>query len=208
MGQGSEMLIRPERIEDIQEIRSINLKAFDTVADADLVEALRKSSIPLVSLVAEQDGELVGHILFSPTVLEEGSSGISIAGLAPTAVLPACQKKGIGSMLVEEGLMYCKSAGYAAVVVLGTRITIHDLMSWPSVSYGITSEYDAPPEVFMAKEMNYPAASSGVSRIQKTEFRRQNRFPDRSRGVHTNLFLLHSDSWLLDSLTSIIELDG
>jgi len=57
-------------------------------------------------------------------------------------------------------------------------------------------------------QMNYPAASSGVSRIQKTEFRRQNRFPDRSRGVHTNLFLLHSVSWLLDSLTSIIELDG
>jgi hypothetical protein len=56
--------------------------------------------------------------------------------------------------------------------------------------------------------MNYSAASSGVSRIQKTEFRRQNRAPDRSRGVHTNLFLLHSDSWLLDSLTSIIELDG
>ncbi len=147
------MIIRPERIEDIQKIRSINLEAFDTEAEADLVEALRNSGIPLISLVAEQDGELVGHILFSPTALEEGSSSISIAGLAPMAVLPACQNKGIGSMLVEAGMVYCKNAGYAAVVVLGHPDYYPRFGFVPSISYGITSEYDVPPEVFMAKEL-------------------------------------------------------
>jgi putative acetyltransferase len=147
------MVIRLERIEDIRKIRSIHVEAFDTEAEADLVEVLRNSGIPLISLVAEKDGELVGHILFSPVALEEGSSSISIAGLAPMAVLPTCQNKGIGSMLVEEGLVYCKNAGYAAVVVLGHPDYYPRFGFVPSISYGITSEYDVPPETFMAKEL-------------------------------------------------------
>jgi putative acetyltransferase len=147
------MIIRPERVEDIQKIRSIHVEAFDKEVEADLVEALRDSGIPLISLVAEEDGELVGHILFSPMTLEQGSLSPSIAGLAPMAVLPACQNKGIGSMLVKEGLVYCKNAGYAAVVVLGHPDYYPRFGFVPSISYGMTSEYDAPPEVFMAKEL-------------------------------------------------------
>jgi len=158
--KGSEMVIRPERIEDIHKIRSINLEAFDTDTEAGLVEALRNSGIPLISLVAEKDGELVGHILFSPAALEESSSSISIAGLAPMAVLPACQNKGIGSMLVEEGLVYCKNAGYAAVVVLGHPDYYPRFGFVPSIRYGITSEYDVPPEVFMAKELKEGALAN------------------------------------------------
>lgn len=154
------MIIRPERIEDIQKIRSINLEAFNTEAEADLVEALRDSGIPLISLVAEQDGESVGHILFSPMTLEQGGSRTSIAGLAPMAVLPACQNKGIGSMLVEEGLVYCKNAGYAAVVVLGHPHYYPRFGFVPSISYGITSEYDVPPEVFMAKQLKEGALAN------------------------------------------------
>ena len=154
------MIIRPERIEDIQKIRSINLEAFNTEAEADLVEVLRNSGIPLISLVAEQDGELVGHILFSPVTLEQGGSRTSIAGLAPMAVLPACQNEGIGSMLVEKGLVYCKNAGYAAVVVLGHPDYYPRFGFVPSIRYGITSEYDVPPEVFMAKELKEGALAN------------------------------------------------
>jgi putative acetyltransferase len=154
------MVIRPEKIEDIRKIRSIHVEAFDTEAEADLVEALRNSGIPLISLVAEQDGELVGHILFSPTTLEQGGSRTSIAGLAPMAVLPTCQNKGIGSMLVEKGLVYCKNAGYAAVVVLGHPDYYPRFGFVPSISYGMTSEYDVPPEVFMAKELQEGALTN------------------------------------------------
>lgn len=163
------MVIRSERIEDIQKIRSIHVEAFDTEAEADLVEALRNSGIPLISLVAEKDGELFGHILFSPVALEEGSSSISIAGLAPMAVLPAWQNEAIGSMLVEKGLTYCKNAGYVAVVVLGHPNYYPRFGFVPSIRYGITSEYDVPREVFMAKELQEGALANcnGIVKYQR-----------------------------------------
>jgi putative acetyltransferase len=163
------MVIRPERIEDIEKIGSIHVEAFDTEAEANLVEALRDSGIPLISLVAEEDGELVGHILFSPTTLEQGTSRTSIAGLAPMAVLPAWQNKGIGAMLVEAGLAYCRNAGYAAVVVLGHPNYYPRFGFVPSISYGITSEYDVPPEVFMVKELKEGALANcnGIVKYHK-----------------------------------------
>ena len=68
------MNVRPEKPDDRNEIRHINIEAFDTDAEADLIDALRESDIPLISLVAEENGELVGHILFSPITLEERES--------------------------------------------------------------------------------------------------------------------------------------
>ena len=138
------MIIRAERPEDVQEIRDINIEAFDTEAEANLVEVLRNSGIPLISLVAEEGGGLIGHILFSPVTLEDGKSSLSIAGLAPMAVLPNWQNKGIGSKLMEEGLRHCKHFGYAAVVVLGHPGYYPRFGFVPSVNYGMKSEYDVP----------------------------------------------------------------
>jgi predicted N-acetyltransferase YhbS len=76
------MNIRSEKPDDRNEIRRINIEAFDTHAEAELIDKLRESGIALISLVAEENGELVGHILFSPIKLEERESNISIAGLA------------------------------------------------------------------------------------------------------------------------------
>ena len=97
------MRIRSERQKDIQQIRHINVQAFDTEAEADIIEALRNSGISLISLVAEERGELVGHILFSPVTLGNENTSPSIAGLAPMAVVPECQNKGIGSRLWLSG---------------------------------------------------------------------------------------------------------
>ena len=98
------MIIRSEMQEDINQIRHINIQAFDTETEANLVDVLRNSGISLISLVTENNGELIGHILFSPITLENNNSGIFIAGLAPIAVAPEFQNKGIGSKLVREGL--------------------------------------------------------------------------------------------------------
>jgi putative acetyltransferase len=147
------MIIRLEKPEDQIGIRHINTEAFDTDAEANLIDALRKSGTPLISLVAEENGELVGHILFSPVTLEAGNCNIFIAGLAPMAVAPAFQKREIGSMLVREGLRHCKKAGYAAVVVLGHPDYYPRFDFVPSVNYGIKPEFDVPAEVFMAKEL-------------------------------------------------------
>jgi putative acetyltransferase len=148
------MRIRSERQKDIQQIRYINVQAFDTEAEANLVEALRNSGISLISLVAEENGELIGHILFSPVTLGNENTSILIAGLAPMAVVPEYQNKGIGSRLIEEGLRRCKEAGYDAVVVLGHPDYYPRFGFVPSVNFGIKSEYDVPDEVFMAQELN------------------------------------------------------
>jgi len=77
------MNIRSEKLEDRNGIRCINIEAFDTDAEANLIDALRRSGTSMISLVAEENGELIGHILFTPVTLDGNKSNISIAGLAP-----------------------------------------------------------------------------------------------------------------------------
>jgi putative acetyltransferase len=151
------MIIRKEQPEDMEKIRQLNLRAFETETEAKLVDTLRQSGIPLISLVAEEKDKLIGHILFSPVSIDENFSTPAIAGLAPMAVLPNWQKKGIGSRLVREGLKHCKQSGYAAVVVLGHPDYYPRFGFVPSVRYGIKSEYDVPDNVFMIKKLENDA---------------------------------------------------
>jgi putative acetyltransferase len=146
------MRIRPENTGDFDMVRKVNIKAFGQESEADLVDALRKSGIPLISLVTEEDNKITGHIIFSPVTID-GCASISIAGLAPMAVLPEFQRKGIGSMLVKEGLKQCKQAGYSAVVVLGHPEYYPRFGFVPSSTYNIKSEYDVPENVFMILEL-------------------------------------------------------
>ncbi|UCH20821.1 MAG: N-acetyltransferase [Deltaproteobacteria bacterium] len=161
------MIIRKEQPVDVEKIRQLNLRAFETGLEAKLVDTLRQSGIPLISLVAEEKGKLIGHILFSPVSIDENISTPAIAGLAPMAVLPNWQKRGVGSRLVEEGLRHCKNYGYAAVVVLGHSDYYPRFGFVPSVRYGIKSEYDVPDNVFMIKELENDSLNSlkGLSGI-------------------------------------------
>lgn len=93
--------IRRGTAEDIDPIRKINAAAFETEAEARLVDDLRDSGIPLISLVAEVNETIVGHILFSPVTLSGKGTDLKIAGLAPMAVMPDHQIQGIGTALVE-----------------------------------------------------------------------------------------------------------
>ena len=113
------MNIRTEKTTDIDKIWNINVEAFKTEAEANLVDALRDSGTPYISLVAEEDHELVGHILFTPVELVGDASGLRVMGLAPMAVVPKFQNRGIGSLLVKTGIQQCISEGCDAIVVLG-----------------------------------------------------------------------------------------
>jgi putative acetyltransferase len=84
-------IIRPETSSDLTLIRQINQAAFSGAAEADLIERLRANGKLTLSLVAELDGQLVGHIAFSPVVVEDNPANVMVVGLAPLAVLPACQ---------------------------------------------------------------------------------------------------------------------
>src|SRR5688572_1870811 len=87
------MLIRSERLTDIPRIRAVNLAAFETTTEADLVDALRAQAAAIVSLIAEDGDAIVGHILFSPVTLTAHPE-LRIIGLAPMAVVPAKQRQG------------------------------------------------------------------------------------------------------------------
>ena len=143
--------IREEAPADADAVRRINEAAFDTPAEARLVDALRLSADPLISLVAESSGAIAGHILFSPVTAD--ASDVRLLGLGPMAVDPARQRSGIGSMLVTEGLARCRDTGAAGVVVLG-HPDYYPRFGFRSASaFGITSEYDVPDDVFMALEL-------------------------------------------------------
>jgi putative acetyltransferase len=153
--------IRAEEEADRAAVHAVNAAAFPTPAEADLVDALRAAGAARVSLVAEEDGAVVGHILFSPVTLP-GHPGLALLGLAPMAVAPERQRQGIGSALVEAGLARCRELGCDAVVVLGHPEFYPRFGFVPSVRCGIGCEYPVPPEVFMLQELR-PGALQGAS---------------------------------------------
>ena len=147
------MKIREEQPSDVEKIWEVNSDAFETDAEANLVNALRNSGCTYISLVAEIENNVVGHILFTPVELIGNVNKLNIMGLAPMAVSTSYQNKGIGSKLVKAGLEQCRSQGYAAVVVLGHPNYYPKFGFVPSVKYGIKSEYEVPDEVFMILEL-------------------------------------------------------
>jgi putative acetyltransferase len=153
------MQIRAERTGDIGDIRQVNRSAFETATEADLVDALREQARPIVSLVAEDDGAIVGHILFSPVTLSTDSD-LRIMGLAPMAVAPARQRQGVGSALARAGIAACRDLGFGAVIVLGHPEYYPRFGFVPASRFGLRSEYDVPDDVFMAMELN-PGALQG-----------------------------------------------
>ncbi|MEK6301419.1 MAG: N-acetyltransferase [Acidobacteriota bacterium] len=158
--------IRPESPEDHAAIRRVIELAFGQSSEADLVEALRIHASPHISLVAERDGELVGHIFFSPVSIESETDDFAAMGLAPLAVLPDHQNKGIGSELVRAGLNECLRIGHEVVVVLGHSHYYPRFGFVPASKRGIRSEYDVPDDVFMVAELT-PGALSGRKGLVK-----------------------------------------
>ena len=146
------MNVREENPADRAAVHAVNAAAFDTTAEADLVDALRAKARPLVSLVAEEGGAVIGHILFSPVSLDENPAP-GIMGLAPMAVVPGRSRTGVGSALVRAGLERCRKLGFGAVVVLGHPAYYPRFGFQPAARFGIRCEYDAPEEAFMLLEL-------------------------------------------------------
>ena len=166
------VLIRAERDTDRAAVHAVNAAAFPTALEADLVDALRRQAHPLISLVAERDGAVVGHILFSPVTLEKQPR--------PPHHGPRPHGRGAGPPALGHRIgarpgrpRRCRQLGFAAVVVLGHPEYYPRFGFSPSVRYGIRSEYDVPDEVFMALELvpapcAVPRARSNITRRSPT----------------------------------------
>jgi putative acetyltransferase len=146
------MQIRPERPEDIAGIRMLHRHAFATTTEAVLVDALREQAQPIISLVADVEGVIAGHILFSSVTLSPHPE-MRIMGLAPMAVSPARQRQGVGSTLVRMGLDECQWQGVAAVVVLGHASYYPRFGFRPASAFGLACQYNVPDDGFMALEL-------------------------------------------------------
>ncbi len=111
--------VRAERPADWSSIAAVHRAAFPTQLEADLVQSLRDTGQLTASLAAIRTGQVVGHVAFSSARVVGGPLTAKIAWLAPLAVRPECQRQGIGSALVEAGLVACKTVGLDGVVVVG-----------------------------------------------------------------------------------------
>lgn len=133
--------------------------------EADLVAALRAAGALTLSLVAEApDGTVIGYIAFSPVTIDGagGVAGEGLLGLAPLAVVPAWQGRGVGAALVAAGLARARDRGAGLVVVLGEPAYYRRFGFRPAAGWGLAWEHPAPPEAFMALELRPGAARPSV----------------------------------------------
>jgi putative acetyltransferase len=154
------VVVRREGPGDVEAVRGVNLLAFGQQQEADVVEALRKAGAATLSMVADLDGAIAGHILFSPVRVQSTRSSYDAIGLGPMAVAPDLQCKGIGSQLVRAGLQELRRLGHEIVVVLGPP-EYYPRFGFERASLrGIRWEHDAPDEAFMVLELCEGALAS------------------------------------------------
>jgi len=113
------VIIRPETAQDRGAVWGVNQQAFGGDAEASLAEALRDGGFTEVSLVAEKNDAIVGHILFGRVQIDTAATMIDAVSLAPMAVVPNHQRQGVGALLVEAGLDVARRNGHKIAVVLG-----------------------------------------------------------------------------------------
>lgn len=167
------MLIRQETSGDYNEIYKVVKTAFATAdhsdgTEQDLVTNLRTSPayIPQLSLVAEEKGKIIGHILFTKAKVKD----VTVLALAPLSVLPEYQKRGVGTALIAEGHKIAKSLGYGYSVVLGSEKYYPKHGYVISEEYGIYPPFEVPKENFMAYKLNENSPNITGTLIYAKEF--------------------------------------
>lgn len=157
MQMNSTPTIRKETAEDIPSIRAVVHAAFGATGEADLVDGLRRSGSLKLSAVADIGGRVVGHVAFSPVTI--GGSHLALA-LAPVAVAPDCQRRGIGSAIIRWSLEECRRLGHGVVIVVGDPAYYPRFGFTPASPFGIQCPFPAPSDAFMVLELS-PGAASG-----------------------------------------------
>ena len=158
--------IRPEQPEDASRVRHINELAFEQSAEADIVDKLRIACTDSLSFVAEDDA-VVGHILFTPVVIDSAAGRVVGMGLAPMAVLPDRQQQGIGSQLVRRGLDVLRGRGCPFVIVVGHPEYYPRFGFEPASKHKLTCQWEGVPDAAFMVLILDAQAMAGVSGVPK-----------------------------------------
>lgn len=155
--------IRPEEHSDFEQIRALNILAFNRVDEADIIDRIRdeKEYLPALSFVVVNDTKIIGHIMLSKITIGKHSEGL--VALAPMAVLPDFQNQSIGSQLVVHAIAEAKKIGLSAIVVLG-HPNYYPRFGFVRASLkDITCPFEGvPDEVFLVYEL-YENSLKGIS---------------------------------------------
>jgi putative acetyltransferase len=155
-----DVAIRPERASDAPAVYAVVAAAFERDDEARLVDALRRLAEPYIAFVAEAEGRVIGHIAFTPITLD--GDGPAAMGLAPVAVEPNTQRRGVGSALVRAGLNACAERDVGLVFVLGHAEYYPRFGFRPAFDFGFhyrSTEFDPS---FFVLELS-PGAAAGRS---------------------------------------------
>jgi putative acetyltransferase len=164
MRQADGVIIRLEnavRAGDCAAIRSVNQSAFGGSDEADLVDKLRAAGDALLSLVAEVNGRVAGHALFSRIWNEMPARPVPAVALAPVAVLPEHQNQGMGRRLIRHGLDWLRGRGEEIIVVVGHPGYYPRFGFSSEMAQSLEAPFSVAPEAFMAMEL-IPGALDGI----------------------------------------------
>lgn len=145
------LIIRCEDAEGQSAVRAVNESAFGRPDEADLVDRLRKEAAVILSLVAEIEKQVIGHILFSRMWIDGPGASVAAVALAPLAVLPRHQRKGIGGTLIRRGLQCLRDRGERIVLVLGRADYYGRFGFSTEEARALASPF--PPDAFLAAEL-------------------------------------------------------
>ncbi len=174
-----ELIIRQELTDDYHETEEVVRKAFLNEPFSDksehkLVNRIRRSGafIPALSIVAEKNQEIVGHVLLSKITIVNDENKVKSLALAPVSVEPGYQKKGIGHMLISYALKKATDLGYHSVIVLGHKDYYPKFGFKPAHLWNITAPFEVPSDAFMALELTVSALENvqGVVAYSKAFF--------------------------------------
>jgi putative acetyltransferase len=167
----TDIFIRKETSDDFETIKKVNNLAFNQKQEGILIENLRKKTefVPELSLVAILKNKIIGHILYFPITIVTGKNFTTTLCLAPMAVLPGYQKKGVGGALIKEGLLIAKELGFNSVIVLGhpeyyPRFGFRKASEWK-----LKEPFGVPEEVIMAIELKEGGLGFGGGMIDFPE---------------------------------------
>ncbi len=163
-GQGMQQIrVRAETPDDFSAIDVVNLSAFEGEAEAQLIGELRKSPtfIPDLSLVAELNGRIVGHVVLSRVKLVSEKGESEVLALGPMSVVPSQSHRGIGSELIDAAVARAKPLCYNAIVVAGHPDYYLRFGFRPASEWGVTCNLPIPDDALTAMELVEGALSGG-----------------------------------------------